>query len=214
MGRTQVDTEQIREVQRNDLDTTTSGQAVVAKALSTEGVTHTSTGADSGTGDVTLKLDVNGLTEDTSPDIAADFVATYDASAGTHKKVKVNKLGATIIQSVGITVDGGGSVVTTGTKGRTQVNFTGTLLGVTLLAKESGSVEFGITKGTFADFPSSMTSIIGSNKPELVSAQKAEITLDGGWTTSITAGDVLVFGIAGTPATITQVTLIMHYKQG
>lgn len=92
MGRTQVDTEQVREIQRNDLDVTTSGQAVVTKALSTEGVTHTSTGADSGTGDVTLKLNVNGLTEDTAPDVTADFVPTYDASASTHKKVKLENI--------------------------------------------------------------------------------------------------------------------------
>lgn len=38
--------------------------------------------------DRTLRLDINGLTEDTTPDGSADFVATFDASAATHKKVK------------------------------------------------------------------------------------------------------------------------------
>lgn len=33
-------------------------------------------------------LDINGLTEDTDPDPAADFIPTYDSSAGTNKKVK------------------------------------------------------------------------------------------------------------------------------
>ena len=38
-----------------------------------------------------LKI-INGLTEDTAPDIAADFLATYDASASTPKKVLPSNL--------------------------------------------------------------------------------------------------------------------------
>ena len=40
-----------------------------------------------------IGIDINGLTEDTSPDTTADFVATYDASATTNKKVKLSNLG-------------------------------------------------------------------------------------------------------------------------
>jgi hypothetical protein len=39
-----------------------------------------------------VALDIAGLTEDTSPDLSADFVPTYDASATANKKVKLNKL--------------------------------------------------------------------------------------------------------------------------
>jgi len=59
-------------------------------------VTITGTSGVSGGGDITasrtLSLDINGLTEDTAPDGAADYVATYDASAGAHKKVLLNNL--------------------------------------------------------------------------------------------------------------------------
>ena len=41
---------------------------------------------------------VSGLTEDTTPDIAADFVATYDASATAAKKVKLLKLGSAMVK--------------------------------------------------------------------------------------------------------------------
>src|SRR5262245_3203331 len=41
-------------VQRVDLDTTTVGQAVVRKIVQGSGITLSSTGADSGTGDVTI----------------------------------------------------------------------------------------------------------------------------------------------------------------
>jgi hypothetical protein len=42
----------------------------------------------------TLKLDISGLTQDTSPDLVNDFMATFDASAGLHKKVLLGAVGA------------------------------------------------------------------------------------------------------------------------
>jgi len=39
-----------------------------------------------------LKLDINGLTLDATPDSSSDFVATYDNSTGLHKKVLINNL--------------------------------------------------------------------------------------------------------------------------
>lgn len=47
-------------------------------------------------GSGTVKADVNGLTEDTTPDTSADFALVYDASASNHKKVKLNKIGNSI----------------------------------------------------------------------------------------------------------------------
>ena len=41
---------------------------------------------------LTGAVSVNSLTEDTAPDRAADFVVTYDTSAGGHKKVKPQNL--------------------------------------------------------------------------------------------------------------------------
>ena len=40
----------------------------------------------------TLDLDINSLTADGSPDKDADYVVTYDASAGSHKKVLLDNL--------------------------------------------------------------------------------------------------------------------------
>lgn len=42
----------------------------------------------------TLNLDINSLTADASPDSAADYLATYDASAGAIKKVLLDNLPA------------------------------------------------------------------------------------------------------------------------
>lgn len=42
--------------------------------------------------DRTFSLDINGLTADAAPDGAADYVVTYDASAGANKKVLLDDI--------------------------------------------------------------------------------------------------------------------------
>lgn len=56
MARTQTKTDQIADggVTRDDLNTADSGKAVVRKIVQGSGITISSTGADSGTGDVTI----------------------------------------------------------------------------------------------------------------------------------------------------------------
>jgi len=54
MGRTLLTTREIGSVQRNDFDTTTSGQAVTTRIIAGTGITLSSTGVDTGTGDVTI----------------------------------------------------------------------------------------------------------------------------------------------------------------
>lgn len=62
MPRTEAKSLQIKDgqVKRQDLDTTTSGQAVVTKIVAGNNVTISSTGADAGTGDVTINVDITG----------------------------------------------------------------------------------------------------------------------------------------------------------
>jgi len=45
-------------------------------------------------------VDVNGLTADATPDGAADYVMTYDASAGTNKKVLLDELPVGVLASM------------------------------------------------------------------------------------------------------------------
>lgn len=62
MPATTVDSAQIRDgtVQRSDLNVATVGQAVVAKLLQGANVSLSSTGADAGTGDVTISVPGGG----------------------------------------------------------------------------------------------------------------------------------------------------------
>lgn len=63
-----------------DISDFTEAAQDAAGAMATEGIQYV---------DATpaLKADINGLTADATPDSAADYVMTYDASAAVHKKV-------------------------------------------------------------------------------------------------------------------------------
>lgn len=56
MARTQITGQQVGDgtVQRADLDVTTSGSAVIRRIIAGTNITFTSTGPDTGTGDVTI----------------------------------------------------------------------------------------------------------------------------------------------------------------
>lgn len=109
--------------------------------------------------------------------------------------------------SIGITVDGGGSAITTGLKGFKSVQIDGTIVRSRLLADQSGNVVFDVWKDTFANFPPTVAdTITASAKPTLSSTDKSEDTTLTGWTTSIVKGDVLGFNV-DSAATITRVTL-------
>jgi len=63
----------------------------------------------------TLALDINGLTTDGAPSSAADYVATYDASAGAHKKVLISALLAAAEAGGSVAVSQVSSTVSTST---------------------------------------------------------------------------------------------------
>lgn len=108
---------------------------------------------------------------------------------------------------VGITIDGGGSAITTGLKGFRSLLHSGTITKVRLLADQVGNVVVDIWKDTFANFPpTAADSITDANKPTLTAAQKYEDTTLTGWITAVTAGDVLAFNI-DSAATITRLTV-------
>lgn len=59
MPRTQVRSHQLKndDIQREDMNTTDTGNAVVVKVIAGNNVTLGSTGVDAGTGDVTIDVD-------------------------------------------------------------------------------------------------------------------------------------------------------------
>ena len=108
-------------------------------------------------------------------------------------------------QTVGITVDGGGTVLTIGVKGYRSFPVAGTITAWRLFADVSGDIEFDVLLDPFASFPPT-TSIVATAPPLFNGAQSDEDTV-GTWATDVDAGDVFGFEITGIPDLITRVTL-------
>lgn len=111
------------------------------------------------------------------------------------------------IYKVGVTIDGSGSAITTGQKGYSSIPVTGTITKIRLLADQSGSVVIDVWKDIFANYPpTNADTITAGAEPTLSGADNVEDTTLTGWTTAVTAGDVLGFNVDSV-TTITRVTL-------
>ena len=141
-----------------------------------------------------IHTQIGAATEDTTPDGAADFLATQDVSAGALKKVRLDKLPGALERIV-VTIDGGGSAITTGEKKLTlEPGITGTIVGWTMAGDQTGSMVMDIWKANAA-IPTNANSITGSAKPTLSSARRGNSTTLTGWTTAVAAGDVFIFEV-------------------
>ena len=142
------------------------------------------------------------------PSALVDGDVWYNSTAN-ELRARINGVTVTLSSryTVGITVDGGGSAVTTGLKGFRSIARTGTIVKARLLADQSGSVVFDIFNDIFANFPPTVAdTITAAAKPTLSGADSSEDTTLTGWTTAVTAGDVLGFNV-DSAATLTRVTL-------
>lgn len=89
---------------------------------------------------------------------------------------------------------GSTSGLTTGSKGYKMIPWDCTIVGWIITADVTGDVVFDIKKSSYAGFPT-MSSIAGSEKPTLSSAQKNQDLSLTTWTTSLSAGDIIEFVI-------------------
>lgn len=132
--------------------------------------------------------------------LAAGSGITITTDAGTDT---ITVAAATRATTIGMTFIN----PTTGIKGDMQVPFACTITAARLFADQTGSIVVDIWKDTYANFPpTNDDSITASAPPTLSSAVKSEDTTLTGWTTSISAGDILRFNIDSV-ATVERVTL-------
>lgn len=109
----------------------------------------------------------------------------------------------------GIVIDGGAAAITTGIKGFVRIPVTCTITKVTVLsidaAVTAGSIVVDLWKDTYANYPPDVAdTITASAKPTLSSATASEDSTLTGWTTSVTAGDVIGFNV-DSATTVTKV---------
>jgi len=115
---------------------------------------------------------------------------------------------SSIFEDVGITIDGVGEAISTGSKGYRRIPFDCIITGWTILGKESGSAVVDVKKCNYAGFPTT-ASIAGSEKPTLAAAQKNQDIDLTTWTDSITAGDIIEF-VVDSAETITRLHIFLH----
>jgi hypothetical protein len=104
------------------------------------------------------------------------------------------------IAGIVFVIDGSGAVITTGVKGFLQIPFGCTITAWTILSSDpaatSGSIVIDIWKDTLANYPPTVAdTITASAKPTVTTATNATSSTLTGWTTTITAGDVLGFKV-------------------
>lgn len=114
------------------------------------------------------------------------------------------------IGAVGITIDGGGSAITTGNKGCVTVEYAGTIIQATALADQSGSIVVDVWKDTYANYPPTDADSITASAPVTISAatKSQDATLTG-WTKTIAAGDVVCFNV-DSATTITRLNISLR----
>ncbi len=111
-------------------------------------------------------------------------------------------------RNIGITIDGGGDNLTTGSKGYYNVPSACVISKATLIASASGNLTVDVKVGAFASFPTT-ASICASAKPTLAGAQSSQDATLTGWTKALAANDVVEYVVEGTP-TVTRATLTLE----
>lgn len=154
---------------------------------------------------LTIPADLNDL-DDVSGTPATGDLLQYDGSGW----VPYTPQPITVTFAVNFIIDGGGSTITTGTKGDLSIPFVCTITSWTLLSDQSGSIQVDIWKDTFGNFPPTDADSITAAAPPLISSgNRGTGSSLTGWTTSIAAGDILRFNVDSVTS-IQRVTVALY----
>ena len=153
-------------------------------------------------GDVTVTHSANTLAF-----AGASSGYTFDANVATTGTFTKNGNDITV-GTITYVIDGGGSAITTGSKGYLEIPFGCTVNDWTIVADQSGSIVVDVKRSTYSGFPTT-SSIAGTEKPTLSSVQKNQDTSLSTWTTSIAAGDILEF-VVDSATTVQRVTVALQ----
>lgn len=146
------------------------------------------------TGTTTLDvLDVTGVT-------TLDSLSANSISGTTYLNLPVN------YGSFGLTIDGGGSVITTGNKGYLVIPYAGTITGWQIISDVNGSCVIDVWKESSGNVPTVANTIVGTEKPTLSSQQiNSDLTLTT-WTNTVNQNDIFAFNV-DSASTVTRVNL-------
>jgi hypothetical protein len=108
--------------------------------------------------------------------------------------------------SFGLTIDGAGSVITTGLKGYAVMPYNATIVGWSIVSNISGNCIVDVWKNT--TIPTSGNSITGTEKPTLTNQQININNALTTWTTNISINDVIAFNVLSA-SSVSRINLII-----
>lgn len=203
----------------DDVDAAAQRTTLGLGTLATQNGTFSGTSSGTNTGDQNIfqTIAVSGQSN-----VVADSTSdTLTLVAGSNITITTNATTDTITiaatggggsstAAIGYTINGGGTTITTGVAGNgLSIPFNATITAVTMQANTTGSIVIDIWKDSYANFPPTVAdSICGSAKPTITSSNKSQNSTLTGWTTSISAGDILYFNVDSV-ASISNVVLTL-----
>lgn len=117
------------------------------------------------------------------------------------------------LENITFSFDGQGSAIASSSKAYlAYVPNSGTIIGWSLFADQSGSVAVDIWKAHNA-IPTIANSIVASAPPTLSSQQQVQSTTLTGWSTAVSQGDVVIVNI-NSAATITKLNGSLQVQGG
>jgi len=144
---------------------------------------------------------------------ASYVLNAVSSSFSTTSSYALNAVSASytpISRSFGLTINGAGSAITTGSKADVIIPYNMNISSWTLVSDQSGSIVIDVWKSNYNNFPpTSSNSIAGNQKPTIISNTKSQNTNLTNWTSSISAGDIIRFNVDSS-STITRVTLTIN----
>lgn len=165
---------------------------------------------NAGTDTITISASGGGVTDGDKGDISVSGGGgTWTIDNNVITDAKIDSTADVKRKQVGITIDGGGSAITTGIKGFIPIDFNGTIESWNLIADQSGSIVIDVWKDTYANYPPTVAyTIAGTEKPTLSSVNKNQDLNLSTWSTTINRGDVIGFNVDSV-STVTRVTLTL-----
>jgi hypothetical protein len=150
----------------------------------------------------------------TYPDLVSAHAQGAGGTLGVLRKTAANTYaldqGTTAIM---FEKDGNTNVLATGIMGDAYCPFAATITGVTLVADQSGSAVVDIWKAAYSSYPPTVANTItAAALPTLSSATKYQDLTLTGWTTAISAGDMLRFNL-NSVTTCTRLTLAIRVNR-
>lgn len=168
----------------------------------------------------TIKVDANTFKLAASGQAYLDTTASLQAGSSiiltqTGSTIKIEaKDTASDVATINFVIDGGGSAITTGSKGYVEVPFAASIKRWTLLGDISGCMVIDIWKDTYANYaPTVADTITSASKPTIQSACKNQDSALTNWSTCISAGDILLFNV-DSASNITRCTLSIKLQKG